>query len=199
MLSKRDPDITAVLDAHEALTLALPDSSVKPFFHRCHAALKRPGTQRPGHKASQFPVCDHIPKTLRVTTEISPGLTRLVDAFGLLCPRLNWKRREGLKHEDPRFPESHANATLIGHDGIENHDSVRLGISLIAPDVTYPEHNHPPEEGYLVMGGGDWRQNHGEWFRREPGGTVHNTPNIWHAMRAREAPLLAFWMLWIKD
>jgi quercetin dioxygenase-like cupin family protein len=199
MPSPRDPDITAVLDAHEALTSALPDSSVKPFFDRCHAALKTPGTPKPGHKPSHFPVCDHIPEGLRVTAEISPELARLADAFGRLAPRLNWHRRDGLKHEDSRFPEGHANATLIGHDGIEYHENVRLGVSLIAPDVAYPKHNHPPEEGYLVMSGGDWRQDDGEWFRREPGETVHNIPNIWHAMRAGEAPLLALWMLWMKD
>ena len=199
MTSPRDPVIAAVLDAHEALAMALPDSSVKPFFERCHAALKTPGTTRPKHRPRVYSVCDHIPEGLRVTAAISPELARLADAFGRLEPRLNWQRRDGLKPKDPRFPEGHANATLIGNDGLEYHDSVRLGVSLIAPTVEYPDHNHPPEEGYLVMSGGDWRQDHGEWFRREPGETVHNVPNIWHAMRAGEAPLLALWMLWMKD
>jgi len=70
---------------------------------------------------------------------------------------------------------------------------------LLAPGVEYPDHRHPPEEGYLVMSGGDWRQDHGEWVRRDPGDTVHNVPDIWHAMRAGEAPLLALWMLWTGD
>jgi hypothetical protein len=199
MTSPRDPDIAAVLDAHEALAVALPESSVKPFFERCHAALKTPGTTKPKHQSRVYSVCDHIPEGLRVTASVSPELARLADAFGRLAPRLNWQRRDGLKPKDPLFPEGHANAALIGNDGLEYHDSVRLGVSLIAPMVEYPDHNHPPEEGYLVMSGGDWRQDHGEWFRREPGETVHNVPNIWHAMRAGEAPLLALWMLWMKD
>ena len=199
MSSAHDPDITAVLEAHEALSMALPDISVKPFFERGHAALKTPGVARSNHRPQEFEVCEHIPEALRVTSENSPELARLADAFGRLAPRLNWQRRGGLKHEDPRFPNGHANAALIGNDGIEYHDSVLLGVSLIAPGVEYPDHQHPPEEGYLVMSGGDWRQDHGEWFRREPGETVHNVPNIWHAMRAGEAPLLALWMLWMKD
>jgi quercetin dioxygenase-like cupin family protein len=198
MTGPRDPDITAVIDAHQALSGALPDLSVKPFFERCHAALRTPGTSRPGHQPRTYPVCEHIFEGLRVTAEASPELARLAEAFGRLAPRLKWIRRDGLQPEDPRFPDNHANAALIGNDGIEYHDSVRLGVSLIAPGVTYPRHNHPPEEGYLVMSGGDWRQDDGEWFRREPGETVHNVPNIWHAMRAGEAPLLALWMLWMK-
>ena len=199
MPNPRDPDITAVLEAHEALTMALPDQAVKPFFARCHAALKTPGTGRKHHQAATIPVCDHIPEGLRATSKVSPELARLAHAFGRLAPRLNWQRREGLKPKDLRFFDNHANATLIGNDGIEYHDSVRLGVSLIAPDVEYPDHQHPPEEAYLVMSGGDWRQDHGEWFRREPGEIVHNIPNIWHAMRAGKAPLLALWVLWMKD
>ena len=200
MTAARDPDLAAVLDAHEALSSALPDQPVKPFFERCHTALRAPGTSRPDHQPRTYPVCEHIPEGLRVTAETSPELARLAEALGRLAPRLNWQRRDGLQPEDPRFFDNHANATLIGNDGVEYHDSVRLGVSLIAPGVTYPRHNHPPEEGYLVMSGGDWRQDDGAWFRREPGETVHNVPNIWHAMRAGEAaPLLALWMLWMKD
>lgn len=199
MSSPRDPDIAAVIEAHRALTESLPDSAVTPFFERCHAALETPGTPRPNHRAQHFGVCDHIPAGLAVTAAASPELARLAEAFGRLAPKLKWQRRQGLKPADPRFPEGHANAALIGSDGLEYHDSVRLGVSLVAPDVTYPDHQHPPEEGYLVMSGGDWRQDHGDWFARKPGETVHNVPNIWHAMRAGEAPLLALWMLWMRD
>jgi quercetin dioxygenase-like cupin family protein len=199
MSSPRDPDLAAVLDAHKAIVAALPSITVKPLFERCHTALEAPGTPNFRHQPQKIPVCNHITEGLRVTTAASPGLARLADAFGRLAPKLAWQRREGLQAKDPRFVDSHANATLIGHDGLERHNSVRLGVSLLAPGVEYPDHQHPPEEGYLVMSGGDWRQDHGEWFRRDPGGTVHNVPDIWHAMRGGEAPLLALWMLWMGD
>ena len=199
MSTPRDPDITAVLDAHRALASALPETPVKAFFERCHAALGTPGTPRPDLEPRHFAVCDHIAAGLDVTAAESPALARLAEAFGRLAPRLAWQRREGLKPNDPRFPEGHTNAALIGNDGLEYHGSVRFGVSLLAPGVEYPDHQHPPEEGYLVMSGGEWRQDHGTWFSRKPGGTVHNIPNIWHAMRAGEAPLLALWMLWVGD
>jgi quercetin dioxygenase-like cupin family protein len=200
MPAARDADLTAVLDAHEALCGALPALSVKPFFERCHEALRAPGRARSDHQPGTVPVCGQVPEALAVTGAASPGLARLAEAFGRLSPKLKWQPTNRAQSEDPRFAGNHANATLIGHDGIEYHEAVRLGVSLIAPGVTYPRHNHPPEEGYLVMSGGDWRQNDTEWFRREPGETVHNAPNIWHAMRAGDkAPLLALWMLWMKD
>jgi quercetin dioxygenase-like cupin family protein len=196
----RPAELTAVLEAHKALCAELPDGETKRFFDRCHAALETEGKPRPEHQGAQPAVCDHIPEALRVTAEGSPGLARLADAFGALAPMLNWKPTDRDQPDDPRFPDNHANATLIGNDGVEYHDNVRLGVSLIAPGYTYPRHNHPPEEGYLVMSGGDWRQNDTAWFRREPGETVHNIPNIWHAMRAGDdAPLLALWMLWMRD
>ena len=199
MSSPRDPDLADVLDAHKAITTALPSITVKPFFERCHAALEAPNTPNPSHQSQRILVCKHINEGLRVTTAASPGLARLANAFGRLAPKLAWQRREGLQAKDPCFAGNHANATLIGHDGLEHHHSVRLGVSLLAPGVEYPDHQHPPEEGYLVMSGGDWRQDHGKWVRRDPGDTVHNVPDIWHAMRAGEAPLLALWMLWTGD
>jgi hypothetical protein len=195
----RVPELAAVLDAHKALCADLSSGPTKDFFDRCHAALETTGKARPDHKGNELPVCAHIPEALRVTSEPSTGLARLADAFGALSPKLNWNPTDRAPG-DTHFIDNHANATLIGSDGVEYHDNVRLGVSLIAPGVTYPRHNHPPEEGYLVMSGGDWRQDDKEWFRREPGETVHNVPNIWHAMRAGEdAPLLALWMLWMKD
>ena len=200
MQAARDTDLAAVLVAHKALCAALPEGTTKQFFDRCHTALEKPGKARPDHMPQELAVCAHIPEALRVTSEPSPGLARLADAFGALSPKLRWQPTDRAQPEDPRFADNHANATLIGNDGVEYHDNVRLGVSLIAPGVTYPRHNHPPEEGYLVMSGGDWRQDDKQWFRREPGETVHNIPNIWHAMRAGEdAPLLALWMLWMKD
>jgi quercetin dioxygenase-like cupin family protein len=87
---------------------------------------------------------------------------------------------------------------MTGHGGLEEHSSVRFGVSLIAPNIEYPNHQHPPEEGYLVISEGDWRQANGDWFHRKPGDTVHNVPNIWHAMRSGNSPLLAVWMLWTE-
>ena len=193
----RDPDIAALLAAHRAARAGAA-GPLAGFFARCDAALEAPGRANPDPGSRQFPVCDRIEAGLAVArADGSPEIARLADCLARLAPRLGWRRREGLESDDPNFPEGHANAVLLGADGLELHRDVRLGVSLLAPGVTYPDHRHPPEEGYLVLSGGDWRQDRGPWFARAPGETVHNVPNIWHAMRAgAEAPLLALWMLW---
>ena len=70
-------------------------------------------------------------------------------------------------------------------------------MSLVAPDVVYPRHRHPPEELYVVLSSGRWQQNDEPWFARGSGELVHNPPNIWHAMRAGDVPLLVIWCLWM--
>jgi quercetin dioxygenase-like cupin family protein len=65
--------------------------------------------------------------------------------------------------------------------------------------VQYIDHHHPPAEVYLVLSPGAWRQADGPWHEPGIGGTVFNTPNIVHAMKSAEAPLLAIWCLLVKD
>lgn len=71
-----------------------------------------------------------------------------------------------------------------------------IGISLAAPGVAYPLHDHPPEELYLVLSPGDFRHGDGDWVPVSAGGTFTNTPGLPHAMRAGpERPLLTLWLL----
>jgi quercetin dioxygenase-like cupin family protein len=67
----------------------------------------------------------------------------------------------------------------------------------MAPGTTYPDHSHPPEELYVVVSPGEWRQNRGGWQPHGPGDLIHNPPGIDHAMQAGAVPLLALWLLWI--
>jgi len=84
---------------------------------------------------------------------------------------------------------------IVGPNGIERRDDLLIGVSLLAPNVRYPDHTHPPEETYLVLSEGSFRQNDGAWFEPGIGGTFYNPPGIGHAMRSGEAPLFAVWLL----
>lgn len=197
----RDSDLAAVVAGHRAWTLgAAPDGGdLAAFFARCHGALESAGENHSAAPTeSAPPVTAQIPAALAAARGgDNSNLTALADAFAALAGRLTWRRRQGLEGA-ANFADGHANADLIGPDGLARHDQVRLGVSLVAPGVTYPNHNHPPEEGYLVLSGGAWRQGAGPWIDRRPGQTVHNVPHIVHAMRADpEVPLLALWMLWV--
>ena len=85
---------------------------------------------------------------------------------------------------------------IVGPGGLERRTDAWLGVSLLAPDVRYPDHRHPPEETYLVMSDGEFSQRGGPWFRPGIGGSFYNEPGITHAMRSFDDPLFAFWALW---
>ncbi len=116
-----------------------------------------------------------------------------------LLPQITWYARQGGEGACEGFAHRHALATLIGPADragvLEIRDDVRVGISLVAPETPYPDHRHPPEELYLALTPGEWRQELGPWFEPGPGGVVFNTSNILHGMRAGPSPQLALWCL----
>jgi hypothetical protein len=125
-------------------------------------------------------------------------VARVADAFVALEPSLAWAPRPaGGPFASDNWPEGHANATVVGPKGLEDRDDLAIGASLMAPRVRYPDHDHGPEEVYLVLSPGRFRHGGSGWFEPGIGGTLYNQPSIRHAMASDDAPLLAFWCLWI--
>lgn len=146
----------------------------------------------------RLPVCSYLagaaanqPKQLTLRT--------LVDAFMALEPELSWRRRTrwDMATASDNFHDGHGNCMIIGPGGYENRTDLGIGVSLLAPGVRYPDHDHAPEETYLVLSEGLFRQGDGNWFSPGVGGSFHNAPMIRHAMRSGDKPLLAFWALWM--
>ena len=196
---KRPTYLSAFLGAHCTAARALPESSVKAFFEKCHQALKEEtgGVDDPDKKELP-PVCEYLQAALSVASQTSAPIKNVGHTFEAIAQKLPWQPRLDYKDQTDDFYNGHANAVIIGDGGLENHRKVRVGASLIAPNVEYPNHRHPPEEGYLVISEGQWRQEANPWTARKSGETIHNPPNIWHAMKAGNKPLLAIWMLWME-
>lgn len=167
------------------------------------AALRMPGAG--GVEAgSWLPVCRYITSALsatRAASGLSAGevLTDLAAAFDLLEPLLAWKPRPaGGPNASDNWADGHANAMIIGRGGVEERGDVAIGVSLMAPHVRYPDHNHAPEEVYLILSPGRFKHGAADWVEPGIGGTFHNRPHVWHAMASDAAPLLALWFLWIQ-
>ena len=125
-----------------------------------------------------------------------PNLSRLAGAFLNLRPHLHWSKRGGdLSTASPNFEEGHGNTMLFGPGGLERRSDVWLGATLMAPNVRYPDHTHPPAEVYLVMNPGDLIHEGSPWLSPGVGGTFYNSPGIKHAMRSGDVPFFAFWLL----
>jgi quercetin dioxygenase-like cupin family protein len=133
-------------------------------------------------------VCRHL---AAACAEMRPDLAA---AFKALEPALAWRTRT-MSNASSGFAEGHASARVLDQTGLEQRGGLVSGFSLVAPGITYPEHNHPPEEIYLVLSAGEWWQAGRGWHAYGPGGIVHNSPNIRHAMRGTTVPLLAIWFL----
>ena len=126
----------------------------------------------------------------------NPDLDALIDSFRAIEPALEWQRRASYDESaSANFPDGHANAMILGPTGLETRADVWLGASLLAPSVRYTDHAHAPEETYLVLSKGEFRQGEGDWFAPGIGGSFYNPPWITHAMRSGETPLFAFWAL----
>lgn len=169
--------------------LAAAQGPACPAVQRIATLLATPPEPAPSPLPPQrLPVCDHLDAAYATTR---PDLAA---AFQALAPQLPWRVRS-LPNAGPGFAEGHASARILDPHGLEQRGGLVSGFSLVAPGITYPEHNHPPEEIYLVLSGGEWWQAGGAWHAPGPGGIVHNPPGIGHAMRGTDVPLLAIWFL----
>ena len=165
--------------------------SLDGFF----AALERPGTARAG-EGSRLPVCAHHLDVALSADSSYASLTQLIERFKGIEPMLEWRRRTKYDHTaSDNFVDGHANAMIIGPGGLEERNDLWLGVTLMAPHVRYPDHDHAPEEVYLVLSKGEFQQGEGDWFSPGIGGSFYNIPGIKHAMRSVETPLFAFWAL----
>ena len=171
-----------------------PDTPPARAMRRVAAALDVPARERPQPAPRLLPVCELLHPAIASFEQRAPDLSPLAAALRGLAPELLWRQRS---NDDPVFMKSHANAALVGPEpeALEQRSDVRVGISLVAPGITYPVHRHPPEEVYIVLSDGDWRQENGPWHTPGVGGIVYNPHDIVHAMRSGHSPLLAIWCL----
>ena len=83
---------------------------------------------------------------------------------------------------------------LLGPDGMLFCDRCRVGLLLMMPESSYPEHAHAAEELYLVLSGtAQWQGGNGKRSALPPGSFIHHPSGQHHAMRTGGEALLAVW------
>jgi quercetin dioxygenase-like cupin family protein len=196
----RDPDLQHLIDAtSEAFAAGIKHGTrlaelSNHIFNAAAQDIAEPTSNAP---TETLPVCRHLAPALVTAATGSQETAAVADAFSKIASRLIWRRRMPGKSDQLGFADNHANAMLIGTGGLEQRDDIKIGASLVSPATVYPDHTHPPEEMYLVLSSGEWRNADTDWHTPGIGGTVHNPPGILHAMRANnDAPLFAIWCLW---
>lgn len=200
-MTGRQTELQAFIEATELAVQAragdYPDAM--DMAERLFDSLKRVGASDQKPSPSRRAVCSYIAPALDIARTADAPLPGLANAIAAIEPDLAWERRPPSQNEPADFADKHANAIIVGDGGLEWSDTVRIGVSLVAPDTHYPRHRHPPEELYVVLSPGAWMQNDKPLQYHRSGDLVHNTPNIWHAMHATDVPLLAIWCLWTGE
>lgn len=192
----RESNLDILLGFAEAAIAHKADVTASRVAERVFGRLReREGTVTVG-EAGRLPVCDHHLEAVYSAMAAGPSpLPELASAFAAIEGDLRWARRKGASPENQPFYDGHANAMLIGPGGIEQREDVMLGVSLMAPNILYPDHSHPPEEVYLAFTDGEWWNAGMAWTSPGPGGLIYNPPGILHAMRSGAKPFLALWLL----
>ncbi len=113
--------------------------------------------------------------------------------LGALQDILQWRQNPRYRAED--LLAGYAYCELLGPNGMQRSQSAALGLLLLAPHVTYPEHVHPATETYVPLAGrADWLQGDGVWRARPIGGRIEHASMEPHAMRTAAEPLLAAYL-----
>ncbi len=193
-MAERAEQLQLLIDAaYVAFDKHARDPEARRSLGQAFSELETSGEQRPG-EGRRLPVCEFLSK---ISVDVrSPVLKEFYACFHAVEPLLIWRHRQDVSSTaSGNFQDGHANAMIVGPGGLEERNDVWFGATLMAPNVRYPDHNHAPEEVYLVMSDGEFQHGDSSWFSPRIGGSFYNPPGIKHAMRSTDQPLFAFWVL----
>ncbi|MCO1368632.1 dimethylsulfoniopropionate lyase [Burkholderia multivorans] len=168
--------------------------AARAFAPQVFARLQTP-SDNGVRNAVRYPACEWLEPALDSIARENPTFATVAQLIRSLEPVVGWTRRTSGKNGSSNYIAGHVNGMICGPGGAESRDDIQLGFSLMMPNVRYPDHSHAPEEAYVLMTAGEFRQQNGEWFDPGVGGGIHNPPGGLHAMRSGDAPFLAIWCL----
>ena len=80
---------------------------------------------------------------------------------------------------------------LIGPTGLIKHQSFRVGLFALIPDIDYADHAHPADEVYIVLAGsGSWSLDGGPYQVKRAGDIIDIPSMMTHAMQTGPTPVL---------
>ena len=195
-MSLRDTNLQQLIDLSQRIISDSCEPRAVAAGARVFARLSAREGSLGAVTAERLPVCHHtIDAALAGLAAESSPLPELATAFAAIEGELAWGRRRNAEAVGEPFFGGHANAMLVGPRGLEERDDVMVGVTVMAPQIVYPDHAHPPEEVYIALSPGEWWNADMDWTEPGPGGIIYNPPGILHAMRSRGAPFLALWFL----
>ena len=92
-------------------------------------------------------------------------------------------------------------AALCDLNAVFQFKGITVGLLYLNKNVEYPQHDHAPQELYLVLSGtAAWRYGGNEDYKTvPPGNLIYNQPFDLHGVRNGGTPLVALYVLWGFD
>jgi quercetin dioxygenase-like cupin family protein len=195
-MTLRDTNLQQLIDISQRIIAASANLRAAAAGERIFGRLAASQGSLGAVAAERLPACQHnIDGALAGLAAQPSPLPELASAFGAVEGGLRWDRRKNAQAVGQPFYDGHANAMLVGPGGIEERADVWVGATVMAPNIVYPDHDHPPEEVYIALSPGEWWNAAMDWTEPGPGGIIYNPPGILHAMRSHAQPMLALWFL----
>ncbi|KVT48990.1 dimethylsulfonioproprionate lyase family protein [Burkholderia multivorans] len=169
-------------------------AAARAFAPQVFARLHQP-SDNGMRDAVRYPACEWLDPALECVAGVNATFATVAELIKSLEPVIGWTRRTSGKDGSRNYIDGHVNGMICGPGGAESRNDIQLGFSLMMPGVRYPDHCHAPEEAYVLMTAGEFRQQNGEWFDPGIGGGIHNPCGALHAMRSGDAPFFAIWCL----
>ncbi|MBB4287768.1 dimethylsulfonioproprionate lyase family protein [Roseospira goensis] len=134
------------------------------------------------------PVVGHLGRALDLA--VAGPLAGLARALARVAPLLTWEL--GYRRPPPALARRYAYAELLGPRGPVRAETLILGLVLLAPGTTYPQHRHRDiEESYISLAGA-WSENDAAVYA--PGSLILNRADETHRLTVgdRDPCLLAY-------
>jgi dimethylpropiothetin dethiomethylase len=165
--------------------------SIRTHLRRVRESISDVVEENPeveGRDPQQLPVTAHLGRALDLGSR--GVLSRLGDSVSRVSRQLTWEY--GYERVPRHLVGKYAYCEVVGPRGPVVTDHVILGLVLLAPNTTYPQHHHRDIEESYVSIAGDWSENDGAVYA--PGSLILNVPGHEHRITtgASEPCLLAY-------
>jgi quercetin dioxygenase-like cupin family protein len=156
------------------------------------ALMRRETIRVTAREPSRAPACRHWDRLLNQASDQGQG--DLADALRPLGNALGWS--SGGDFYGPTADDLHqtlAYADVVGpYGGLFAAEGYHIGPIIFGPHMNYPAHAHQAAEFYyLLAGNGEWQRGDEAWTSRPPGALFYHAPNMPHAARTADEPVLA--------
>lgn len=159
------------------------------------AALARLQASAVAPQPVRHPLVRHLPVALSL---VAAQAADLAHTLGPLAAQLPWRYGYAARKDAPNLENEMGWAEIVGPDAPFKSDEVCFGLTLIGAHCTYPPHRHPARELYLVLAGRAGWTVGDQTYIQPPGAYILHEPDVVHAMRTSNEPLLAIYS-WTGD